>query len=184
MALNDTAPPAFQTLIYQGKVVTLALETVQLPTGQRVELEIVHHPGGAAVVALDAQLQLCLLRQYRHAGGGWLWELPAGKRDDGEPPLQTAQRELAEEAGITAAQWSELGWLHSSPGVFDEVIYVYLARDLTPTAMAHGSGEVIEVHWLPLVEVWNWCQNGQITDAKTLIGICRTVAHLQICQMN
>ena len=95
--------------IHEGRAVHLDLERVLLPNGHEVELEIVRHPGGAAVVAVDGGDRVCLLRQYRHAAGGWLWELPAGKLDEGEPPLTTARRELAEEAGVGAAEWTPLG---------------------------------------------------------------------------
>ena len=88
--------------LFQGRVVDVAVETVELPNGRRVELEVIRHPGGAATVALDEQERVCLLRQFRHAGGGWLWELPAGKIDPGEEPLATARRELEEEAGVRA----------------------------------------------------------------------------------
>src|SRR3989304_680585 len=94
-----------QRMIFKGRIIRLTLDTVQLPNGATAGLEIVHHPGGAAVVALDAAGRVCLLRQYRHAAGGWMWELPAGKLDGGEPPLTTAQRELQEEAGLHAAHW-------------------------------------------------------------------------------
>ena len=89
--------------LYEGQVVRLGLESLELPNGQPLELEIVRHPGGAAVVALDEQERVCLLRQYRHAAGGWLWELPAGKLEPGEAAQLTAQRELEEEAGLQAA---------------------------------------------------------------------------------
>ncbi len=102
--------------IYQGRVIELALETVELPNGDQVELEIVHHPGGAAAVALDEQDRVCLLRQFRHASQGWLWELPAGRIDAGELPFDTARRELAEEAGLQAVDWTDLGPMHSSRG--------------------------------------------------------------------
>ena len=86
--------------IYRGKIIQLNLETVALPNGKEIELEIVHHPGGVAVLALDNAGRLCLIRQYRHAAGGWLWEIPAGKLEAGEAPELTAQRELLEEAGV------------------------------------------------------------------------------------
>ena len=95
--------------VFQGRVLTLNLERVRLPNGRVAELEIAHHPGGAAVVAVDADGRVCLLRQYRHAAGGWLTELPAGKLDGGEPPLACARRELGEEAGFIARRWDKLG---------------------------------------------------------------------------
>ena len=160
--------------LYAGKVVDLGLDTVELPNGELVELEIVRHPGGAAAVAMDEQGRVCLLRQYRHAAGGWLWELPAGKIDAGETPAGTVRRELIEEAGVEANDWADLGFLFSSPGVFTEIIHLYLARDLRMVARDHESGEVIEVHWIPLIQAVRWCSDGTITDAKTLIGLFRT----------
>lgn len=155
------------------------VENVSLPNGEQVELEIVRHPGGAAVVALDAQLRVCLLRHYRHAAGGWLWELPAGKLEPGEAPLVTARRELAEEAGVTAGRWSELGAVVSSPGVFTEVVHLYLARDLSPAVAARELGEVFDVTWTPLAEACERAHEGYITDAKTVIGLLRAESRLR-----
>jgi len=165
-------------LIYQGRIIRLALETVRLPNGAEAELEIVHHPGGAAVVALDAQRRICLLRQYRHAAGGWLWELPAGKLDAGEAPLVTAQRELEEEAGVQAGRWETLGRIVSSPGVFTEVIHLFLAQGLAPTPAHTEDHEVIEVHWFSWDEALHMAQRGDIEDAKTLAGLLRAQARL------
>ncbi|WP_295383851.1 NUDIX hydrolase [uncultured Thiodictyon sp.] len=162
--------------IFRGRVIDVGLETVELPNGNRVDLEIVRHPGGAAAVALDEQQRVCLLRQYRHAGDGWLWELPAGKLDPGESPLTTATRELAEEAGVTARDWTGLGFIHSSPGVFTEVIHLWLARDLAIADHARECDEVMEVHWVALREALDWCNDGTITDAKTLVGLYRANA--------
>ena len=170
--------PAEHPTLFRGRIISLTQEMVRLPNGHETELEIIHHPGGAAVVALDQADQVCLLRQYRYATGGWLWELPAGKIDDEEPPAQTARRELEEEAGREAADWRELGCMHSSPGIFTEVVYLYLARDLTPVALGHEQEEVIEVHWLPLTQALDWCRDGTISDAKTLIGLFRAQALL------
>jgi ADP-ribose pyrophosphatase len=164
--------------VYRGRIIDLGLETVRLPTGQEVQLEIVRHPGGAAAVAIDEADRVCLLRQYRHAGSGWLWELPAGKLDPGEDPFSTARRELTEEAGVEAAAWLPLGRMVSSPGVFTEVIYLYLGRDLTDLGHAHEDNEVIEIHWLPFDQALAWCLDGTIEDAKTLIGLFRAAALL------
>jgi ADP-ribose pyrophosphatase len=164
--------------VFQGRVIHVGVETVRLPNGQTVDLEIIRHPGGAAAVALDAQGRVCLLRQYRHAGGGWLWELPAGKLDPDEDPFATARRELTEEAGVEAATWQPLGRMLSSPGVFTEVIHLYLGRDLTPGLLAHEGEEIIEIHWLPLDQALAWCLDGTILDAKTLIGLFRAAAVL------
>jgi 8-oxo-dGTP pyrophosphatase MutT (NUDIX family) len=159
--------------IYAGRIVRLNLEQVRLPNGHETDLEIVHHPGGAAVVAVDTALRVCLLRQYRHAAGGYIWELPAGKLEPHEPPALTAARELGEEAGQSAARWDWLGHYISSPGVFTERIHLYLARDLTPTATAVEAAEVLEVHWVPLADALRRAAGGDIVDAKTALGLWR-----------
>jgi len=164
--------------IYTGRVVTLDVEKASLPNGEVVELEIVRHPGGAAVVALDAQERVCLLRQYRHAVGGWLWELPAGKLETGEAPLVTARRELAEEAGVSAGLWTGLGTVVSSPGVFTEVVHLYLARELSPAVAVQEPGELFEVNWTPLADACHRALLGEIADAKTVAGLLRAQRRL------
>jgi len=157
--------------IYSGKIIELNLEQVTLPNGREAELEIVHHPGGVAVLAEDDSGRLCLIRQYRHAAGGWLWELPAGKLEAGEAPAVTAQRELLEEAGVEAASWQELGRAVSSPGILTEVIHLYYAKNLTYKAHAHEAEEVIEIHWYAPGEIDDMVRQGKIVDAKTLVGL-------------
>lgn len=157
--------------LYTGEVVNLGLENVALPNGENLELEVVRHPGGAAVVACDAEGRICLLRQYRHAAGGWLWELPAGKIDQPEAPEQTAQRELQEEAGLTARNWESLGTTLTTPGFCDERIHLYLARDLQPTDTDRHVHEVIEVHWVAYKDALKRINRGDIIDAKTMLGL-------------
>jgi len=166
------------THIYSGRVIRVSLERVQLPNGNVADLEIVHHPGGAAVVALDTDRRICLLRQFRHAANGWLWELPAGKIDNKEPPFDTVQRELEEEAGRKAGTWRSLGQYFSSPGVFTEVVHLFMATDLTPVDIALEAHEVIEVHWKPFEEALAMAHSGEITDGKTLVGIFRAAGVL------
>ena len=161
------------TPVFRGRVIQVNVERVQLPNGAVADLEIIHHPGGAAVVALDERQYVCLLRQFRHAANGYLWELPAGKIDNREPPLQTAQRELEEEAGATATQWESLGAYLSSPGVFTEVIHLFLATGLAVVTAKPEAHEVIEVHWKPFAEVLRMAQSGEISDGKSLVGIFR-----------
>lgn len=168
-----------KNMLYRGKIIDLYREVVTLPNGAIAELEIVRHPGGAAIVALDRLNRVCLLRQYRHAAGGWLWELPAGKRDDGEAPLVTAQRELREEAGVRATRWEELGMIVSSPGVFTEVVHLFLARDLDETGAEAEVHEVFEIHWVPYADALARAQAGEITDAKTLAGLFRAGKRLE-----
>jgi ADP-ribose pyrophosphatase len=124
-------------------------------------------------VALDSAGRVCLLRQYRYVADGWLWELPAGKLEPNEPPLLTAQRELIEEAGVSARSWRSLGVLLSSPGVFSERLHLYLATELAAATAAHERAEVIEVHWVPLEQACLWALDGTIADCKTAIGLLR-----------
>jgi len=164
--MNDTVHS-----IYQGKVLNLTLEDVTLPNGATARLEIAHHPGGATIVALDASNRVCLLNQFRHAAGGWVTELPAGKIDNREPPLVCARRELAEEAGVNASRWDALGDFFSSPGVLTEVVHVFLARELHPATAVPEDHEVFEVRWVPLADAVAMAKSGQIRDGKTVIGL-------------
>jgi ADP-ribose pyrophosphatase len=159
--------------VFRGRVILVNVETVRLPNGHVTDLEIIHHPGGAAVAAIDGQQRVCLIRQFRHAAGGWIWELPAGKLEPGEPPLVTAQRELIEETGNSARSWRSLGTYVSSPGVFDEIVHLFLAHDLDSVKMAHEAAELIEVHWLELEEACRRALDGEINDGKTALGLLR-----------
>jgi ADP-ribose pyrophosphatase len=169
MTLHDS------TVHFRGRIITVTTDDVTLPNGHRAMLEIVHHPGGAAIVAIDDQKRICLLRQFRHAVGGYLWELPAGKLEPGEPPMTTAQRELIEEAGMEAADWSSLGTCSPSPGVLQETVHLFFAKGLKPTPAAPESAEVFEIHWVPLTEAHRWVLDGTINDAKTALGITRAL---------
>lgn len=164
--------------VYRGRVVTLNVETVRLPNGHITDLEIIHHPGGAAAVALDDAGRVCLLRQFRHAAGGWIWELPAGKLEPQEPPLETARRELIEEAGMEASQWAPLGPYVSSPGVFTETVHLFLARQLRSANISHEPAESIEIHWVDFTAACQRAAGGDINDGKTALGLLRAQALL------
>jgi 8-oxo-dGTP pyrophosphatase MutT (NUDIX family) len=166
------------THVFRGRVITVNVETVRLPNGHVIDLEIIHHPGGAAIVAVDAQQRVCLIRQFRHAAGGWIWELPAGKLEPDEPPAHTARRELMEEAGFDAITWSSLGAYVSSPGVFTETVHLFMASDLRAVKIAHEAAELIEIHWVPIAEACQRALQGELVDGKTVVGLLRAQARL------
>jgi 8-oxo-dGTP pyrophosphatase MutT (NUDIX family) len=162
-----------QTVQFTGRIIRVTTDEVVLPNGHRALLEVVHHPGGAATVALDAAGRVCLLRQYRYVADGWLWELPAGKLESAELPEVTAHRELIEEAGVSARHWVALGTVFSSPGVFGERLHLFLATELAPATSAHEPSELIEVHWVTFEQAYAWALDGTIADCKTALGLLR-----------
>lgn len=156
---------------YEGRVIDVYTEKVHGPNGNSMELEIVKHPGGAAALAVDDSNQVCIIKQFRHAAGGWILEIPAGRRDPGETPLQTAQRELLEEIGQHAQSWAELGHMWSTPGFCDEVISIYLAKNLIAGKQNLEADEFLEILWIPFDQAIEWCQKGIISDSKTLAAL-------------
>ena len=164
---------------YEGRTVEVRSERVALPNGQEVELDVVHHPGAAAVVPLDVDGSLLMVRQYRHAVGGWLLEVPAGKLAPGEDPAACAHRELEEEAGMRAATLRELGSIFVSPGFCDERIWLFLATDLTATEQRLEADEVLAVERVPLAEAERRALDGELVDAKSTVAILRAAAALR-----
>jgi ADP-ribose pyrophosphatase len=163
--------------VFEGHVITLVEDTVAMPGGGESVREVVHHPGAVAVVALDDDGAVVLLRQFRHPVGGYLWELPAGLRDaDGEPPLETAKRELAEEVQLAAQRWSLLTTHFSSPGFCDEQVLVYLAEGLSDVDRPEGftveHEELdMEVQRVPLAEAVQRVFAGGIRNAAAVVGL-------------
>jgi ADP-ribose pyrophosphatase len=165
--------------IYEGRVVNLIVEDVRLPNGVTARLEFMRHPGAAAAVPLFDDGTIVILRQYRHAVGGFIWEVPAGKLDKpGEDPLACARRELAEEAGLAAARWDKLGSIFTTPGFCDEIIHLYLARDLSETSMRHERDEVIEIHRMKLTDALARIPTEEIRDTKTVAALQATALAL------
>jgi ADP-ribose diphosphatase len=164
--------------IYKGRIVDLRLEDVDLPNGQSVTLEVVHHPGAAAVVAVDAHDAVTLIRQFRHAAGGFIWEVPAGTLDPGEAPEACARRELREETGLTATAWTALGSVLTTPGFCDERIHLFLARDLADAAQALDHDEVLTVSRVPLRHALEMVRSGEIEDAKSIAALHRAALAL------
>lgn len=161
------------TEIYQGRVLRFTVEEVRLPNHHVATLEMAHHPGGAAIVALDDEQRICLVRQYRHAVRDWIWEIPAGKIDDREPPLTTAQRELAEEAGREASEWHSLGEFLPSPGFLTEVVHLFFATQLKVVQNNLEATEVLEAHWIPFQQALAMAESGELRDGKSLAALLR-----------
>jgi 8-oxo-dGDP phosphatase len=163
--------------VFDGAIISLCQDTVAMPGGGESVRDVVRHPGAVAVVALDDEDRVVLLRQYRHPVGRYLWELPAGLRDeDGEPPLATAKRELAEEAELSAARWSLLTTHFSSPGFCDELVLVYLAEELSPVGRPDGftvEHEELDmtVERVPLADAVQRVFDGDIRNAAAVVGL-------------
>jgi ADP-ribose pyrophosphatase len=170
--------------IYDGQIVAVRVDTVQMPDGSSANREVVRHADSVAVVALDKNQQVLLIHQYRHPVGRKLWELPAGLRDqDGERPLETAQRELAEETGIRAAAWSTLVDLHPSPGMSTEAVRVYLATDLEVVERAGDAADEengLDQRWLPLHQALEEVLSGAITNGLAVAGVLAACGHAGI----
>jgi ADP-ribose diphosphatase len=159
--------------IFKGRVVDLSVDRVRLPNGNVCELEMIRHPGAAAVVPVDASGKVLLIRQYRHATGGYLLEVPAGKLDAGEPPEACAAREIQEETGFKAGRLESLGWIWTTPGFTDERIWLFLGTHLSPATQELQADEVLSVEWLPLETAAEMAARGDITDAKSICALLR-----------
>lgn len=157
--------------IYHGKIITVNIDTVMLPNGLTVDLEMVRHPGAAAVVPLKEDGTVILIRQFRHAAGGFIYEIPAGKLHPGEDPKACAARELEEEIGYKAGKLELLSSIFTAPGFTDEVIHIYQATAMTRGRQHLDRDEVLEVVEIPLQEAIDMIRVGTIRDAKTMVGL-------------
>lgn len=159
---------------WTGRRVAVSVVAIEGPDGTRHEREVVRHPGAVAVVPLHDDGSVTLVRQYRAAVDGDLWEIPAGLRDvEDEPTVETARRELAEEAGLQAARLDHLVTFHNSPGFTDEAVVIYLATGLTtvPDDRQGIEEQHMVVQQMPLSEALSMVDDGRITDAKTVIAV-------------
>lgn len=162
--------------VYTGRVLNLDVDTVRFPDGSSGEMEIIRHPGAAAVVPVVSDPKgpdpaVLMLRQYRYAAGGQVWEIPAGRLDQGEAPEACARRELREEAGVEAGRLEPLTTIWTTPGFTDEAIHLFWATDLKTVAHAREADEFIEVVSKPLSEVLKGIRDGEIRDGKTIAAI-------------
>ena len=166
------------TTIYKGKIVRLEVDKAELPNGRIATREVVRHPGGVAVIPLDADDRVITVRQFRYPFYRVVEELPAGKLDPGEDPLEAARRELSEEVGVTAGQMIYLGSLLASPGFCDEELHLYLGLDLTEGECHPDPDEFLERQRVPFDTMVERVMSGELQDAKTVAGILKAKQYL------
>lgn len=167
--------------IRKGRVFDFYVETVTLPNGVSVEMDIIRHPGAAAVVAVMQDHRVLLLRQYRHAVGGFIWEIPAGTLDPGEDARQCAARELTEETGYAARSLEKLAEITPLPAYSDERIHLFLAGGLVRAVQQLDRDELLVVHAVDLGRALQMISDGEIQDAKTIAGLQLAVGRLSGC---
>ncbi len=165
MNLKET--PVTQTVIFEGKIVTLRVDDARLPNGRMAKREVVEHPGGVCVAALTDKEELLFVRQFRYPYGEVIPELPAGKLERGEDPFEAIKRELKEETGAVAGHYEDMGKLYPSPGYCGEIIHLYFATDLSFGEMDPDEDEFLEVERIPLATAVEMVLSGEIRDAKT-----------------
>jgi ADP-ribose pyrophosphatase len=157
-------------LVHQGRSIRVLLEQAELPGGRRVELDVVRHPGASAIVPFESDEDVLLIRQYRHAVGGTIWEVPAGKLD-GDTPEVCAAKELEEEVGRSPGRLEHLASVLTSPGFTDEVIHLFAAFDLEEVPQRLEEDEVIDVVRTPLLRALDLVWNGEMRDAKSCLAL-------------
>lgn len=158
-------------MVYRGKILNLRVDTVQLPGGEESKREVVEYVGAVAIVALTKDKEVLMVRQYRYPVQEELLEIPAGKLEPGENPLECAQRELLEETGARAKIWRELYGFYSTPGFSTEKMYVFLAMDLSFEDQQLDDDEFVELEKMSLNSAIELIRNGQIKDAKSIVGL-------------
>ncbi len=164
--------------IFKGRIIDLSVETVTLPNGATAELEIITHPGAAAVVPMKGETTVVMIRQYRHAVGGFIYEIPAGKLHPGEDPRECAVREVEEDIGFRVGSLDPLLSFFTTPGFTNEVIHIFLGKDLQPGTQDLGADEILEVLEMPIDKAIALIKEGTIRDGKTIIGL--QMAYLQL----
>ena len=162
------------TCPYQGVIVDVTLDTAQLPNGRLAKREVVLHPGGAAALPLNDDGTVTVVRQYRYPFGTVLTEIPAGKLEPNEDPGKAILRELEEEIGATAEELIDLGCVYVSPGITQEVLHLYLARNLTYGECCPDEDEFLEIDRIPFEDLFRQVMDGEITDAKTVVAVLKT----------
>jgi ADP-ribose pyrophosphatase len=157
--------------VYSGHNIRLRVDEVVLPSGKETVREVIEHNGAVAIVAMDIEQNILLVRQFRHAAGKELLEIPAGGIDPGETPEETARREMQEETGYVPGKLERMGGFYSAPGYASEYLYLFLATDLAPARLIAEDTEEIKLVKMPLNDVVELIRNGEIQDAKSIAGL-------------
>jgi ADP-ribose pyrophosphatase len=172
-----------KTTLYEGRVFKLLRENVTLNNGVTVDLDVIHHPGASAMIPMSGDDNVILIKQYRHAIGDFIWEIPAGTLDPNETPLECAKRELIEETGFSANTWQKLGEITPLPGYSNERIHMFLAADLVPAEQDLDKDEMLDVHEVSLGKAVEMIHEGAIQDSKTIAGLFMTTKWLRQRQL-
>lgn len=182
LLLQERIAMPFETInnetVYRGKAFNVRCDQVRLPNGKVTSLDIIEHPGAVTLIPIDSQNQLIFVRQYRHAAGKDLLELPAGTLDEGEMPEECAYREIREEIGLSAGKLSKVGEFFLAPGYSTEYMYVYLATYLHPDPLQGDDEEFISVEYIPLNKIPEIISQGMIEDAKSLAALFLAQSYL------
>ena len=165
--------------VYRGRIITVHVDEVELCNGRKSKREVVDHPGGVSIVPVDGRGNVYLVRQYRYPVGDSLLEIPAGKLEYGEDPLQCAVRELSEETGFSAGKYTYLGGVSPSPGYCRETIHIYLATELSAGQSHPDENEFLDVVKMPFADAFRLAASNEMTDGKTIIGLLRAAQYLK-----
>ena len=160
--------------VFEGKIITVKLDKALLPNGAQASREVVEHPGGVCILALQEDGTVPLVRQFRYPLGDVMLELPAGKLEYGEQPRPAAIRELGEEVGLEPGRLTDLGFMYVSPGFCTERLYLYLAQDVKQVPVHPDEDEFLDIVHLPFGELVDMVMSGQITDGKTVAAVLKT----------
>lgn len=169
-----TEKTAKEKQIFNGKIIKVSVDDIILPNGKKAKREVVSHNGGCCIVPLTSDNEILLVEQFRYPYKEIVWEIPAGKKEQGEDPRNCAIRELREETGAFSEEIIDLGIIYPSPGYTDEKIYLYLAKNIEIGEMSLDEDEFVNVKAFKLEKLLEMIENNEIKDSKTIIGILRT----------
>ena len=171
--------PVSHETVHTGRIVNLRSDTVRLQNGKIAGREVVEHNGGVVIAAVTETGGIIAVRQYRYPVSEELLELPAGKLERGEDPLECAKRELSEETGNTAKTWVDLGKIYPSPGFCEETLYIFLALELTRGQAHPDEDEFLSVEEISFTDFWDMIMSNTLPDAKTIVGVTKAERYLK-----